>query len=135
MSPLSDYTLEEIYAELKIRSDKEDIDRVKNCVINGKSSKDLTCQYGDMMGYGDNEIHYMFYLRHKNKFYDTYYGPIEKKWWPKENNENAVECFIPSGFGSSTENCYDFRGTLDEALKVLRNAGITDIRKFEGEYL
>ncbi len=100
---------------------------------------DLYVVYGDFNGYSPGDeyysVNFMFYIKKDGKEYCTYYDfDPSLDWWPKcgpDNEENNFSIFIPRGFAEAMENSYEFDGTVEEALALLRKCGITDLRKHE----
>jgi hypothetical protein len=112
--------------------------RHRNLNIKGFTCKDVAVRYGDIHGSGEpDDINFQFYLKKDGKLWDFYYGKSDwaaGDWWPESEEEYSMGPhfeFIPSGFSEAMENCYEFRGTVKDAIKRLKDNGITDVKPTE----
>jgi len=132
--------------ELWRRDEEDKVEKQKSLNLNGITPKDIKVVIWEE---GDS-LYYSFKIVHESKDYDIYYdgralrhGDRTKEnhwgyhsWWPmnpdEENDEyaaNGAWCFIPDGFNESMENSYEFRGTKNQAIKRLKEWGITNIEE------
>ena|ERR1041385_15644 len=147
-----DWSTEELHREQELifqvlRKRGKEAERQKHLGLNynGITVKDIAVTYGNEGGDGE---WFSFFVKHDGKLYDIYYDhggyapkPTKENnygfhsWWPvrpdaeDDWDANGAFDFIPPGFGEACENCYEFHGSLEEALEVLKSHGITDIEK------
>lgn len=111
--------------------------------INGVTSADFVVECGDPNGVNPGESgydpRYSFSIRHGRKDYDAYYGMRHgnpQKWWPANehgdtalssyDNNRALE-FVPLCFAEACENSYEYEGTVEEAMNILKRCGFTRV--------
>jgi hypothetical protein len=111
---LKDIKLEELYAEIKRREDSGEIENfklenkcaeIRNLKIKDFTTQDAVVKYyiESRDKYNNGGPYFQFYFNVNNKLKDFYYGNhgLEYDEW---------QGFIPSFFGESSENCYEYHG-------------------------
>jgi hypothetical protein len=138
-NPLTKYTDDQLYAELKRRKANQAMLGIKHLNINGITVKDFIVEYADWdCRPGDKEFrpYFAFFIKHGKKNHCIYYDySVKKKWWPTEWEAgyggqviaNAAFRFIPKGFAEAMENAYDYQGTTEEGIECLKKHGFKTI--------
>lgn len=106
------------------------IKRIQNLEIGEFKSKDIKVVYYNMYKEDSNKFQFSFFVIKDGKEYDFYYGKSDQgagDWWPENDDEDGffspLHEFIPSGFSELCENMYEYRGSNETALDVLRLCG------------
>jgi hypothetical protein len=129
--------MNKIQKQLNKMQEIVDVRETKELKIGEFTAKDVGVRYGDCDGYGE-QLWFSLVIKRDGKEYDFYYGRSDDgagDWWPKNEDEpddkyncGAFDEFIPTGFYEVCENSYEFRGTLKQAIKRLKQYGITDVK-------
>ena len=145
-SKLSDDELWALYdnatIELQKRKKNKNNRDIKTLNIGGFTAKDIKVVHGDLWDNCDGSINYSFYLVKDGIAYDFYYSNGKDKkgkyvdagdWWPFnwEDEDCRFDRFIPEGFCEAAENYYEFDGSLEDAIKILNDSGITNIEEYK----
>lgn len=125
---IKNVTIKELEKELARRYKNKEIKEIKNLKIGGITTKDFLVLCGDLHSIG--KLRWSFYLVRDGKEYDIYYESHGKDWWPTENEENAAFNFIPGEFAEACENSFEFDGTESAAIKLLKQYGFCNFRRF-----
>ena len=115
---------------------------VKQLTLNKITAKDICVFYASLDADSDEVPNFSFYVKHDGRMYDIYYdsGKYDENhhksfhlWWPVIDEDdvliNGASEFIPSGFCETCENCYEYDGTVKQAIACLKKHGIVDVRK------
>lgn len=119
MLNLSEVSTEDLHKELIKRNVSADILRVKNTIIEGITSKDITIVYGKEQDSYNGEETWRFaphFTNRKGKLEFCYDHPL------LDYTDFAL--FLPEGFSETEECIYDFyKGSITDALNLLEECG------------
>lgn len=111
-----------------------EVKRIQTLNIKGFTAKDIKVIYsceGERDRNGKKEYRFSFYIMKDGKDWDFYYGKSDDgagDWWPEPEDPiylSPITEFIPSGFAEACENMYEYRGSLKEGIRLLKNCGFT----------
>ena len=113
--------INEVLKDIKSR-DKMERYRTRKC--GGVLVSDVAVRWFREESDWEQEIfNYAFYVKKEGKLLDVYYEWQDKK----------VLDHIPDEFFEASENSYEFDGSLEKAVEVLKSHGFTDIKEMENE--